>query len=198
MPSVRQSILNQAKLLPEGTILAPKAFLHLGKRASVDQAFTRLTKSGELIRVERGAYVLPFKSRFGVRPPSSASVIRSLGEVGGETIVQSGASAANQLGLSLQVPLQATYLTSGRGRTVSLGSNEIRLKHAPAWLLRLGTTPSGEALRAIAWMGENRVRESVAAVKSVLPHGEWKSLVAARASFPDWIAREVGAQAADA
>jgi len=198
MPSVRQSILNQAKLLPEGAILSPKAFLHLGKRASVDQAFTRLTKSGELMRVERGAYVLPIKSRFGVRPPSSASVMRSLGEVGGETIVQSGASAANQLGLSLQVPLQATYLTSGRGRTVNLGSNEIRLKHAPPWLLRLGTTPSGEALRAIAWMGESRVREAVAAVKSVLPDAEWKSLVAARVAFPDWIAREVGAQAADA
>ena len=59
MSSLPQSILSHAQSLPEGGVVSPKEFLHLGSRAAVDQALSRLTKEGKLLRVARGTYVTP-------------------------------------------------------------------------------------------------------------------------------------------
>lgn len=69
MSSLAQAILSAAQALPEGGLLSPKEFLHLGSRAAVDQTLTRLTREGKLLRVGRGTYALPVQSRFGTRPP---------------------------------------------------------------------------------------------------------------------------------
>ncbi len=42
MSSLAQSILTIAQSLPEGGLLSPKEFLHLGSRAAVDQTLSRL------------------------------------------------------------------------------------------------------------------------------------------------------------
>jgi len=64
-----ESIQTHAQSLPEGGVLSPKEFLHLGSRVAVDQAFSRLVKAGKLLRVARGTYVAPVSNRFGTRPP---------------------------------------------------------------------------------------------------------------------------------
>ena len=48
MSTIPRSILSHAESLPEGGLMSPKEFLHLGSRAAVDQAFSRLTKEGKL------------------------------------------------------------------------------------------------------------------------------------------------------
>ena len=40
--------------LPEGTPVAAKELLHLGSRAAVDQALSRLVRRGSLMRAGRG------------------------------------------------------------------------------------------------------------------------------------------------
>jgi len=47
MKTLPETILRHARSLPEGGILSPKEFLHLGSRAAVDQVFSRLTKEGK-------------------------------------------------------------------------------------------------------------------------------------------------------
>ncbi|MGB3740468.1 MAG: DUF6088 family protein [Castellaniella sp.] len=42
-----------------------------------------------------------------------------------------GASAANTLGLTQQVPIREVYLTSGRTRKLQIDHSEILVKHAP-------------------------------------------------------------------
>ena len=68
-----ESIVSHARSLPEGGVLSPKEFLHLGSRVAVDQAFSRLVKAGKLLRVVRGTYVAPVSGRFGTRPRKSFS-----------------------------------------------------------------------------------------------------------------------------
>ena len=51
--------------LPEGTPVVAKELLHLGSRAAVDQALSRLVRRGTLMRAGRGIYVRPVESRFG-------------------------------------------------------------------------------------------------------------------------------------
>ena len=95
MPSLPRQIMDQAAGSPEGVLLCPSALLHLGTRAAVDQALSRLARKGALIRVCQGVYVRPIQTRFGLRPPNVAKVIASLSELWGETIVPCGGAAAN-------------------------------------------------------------------------------------------------------
>lgn len=59
MTALPNTIFLQAQALPEGGVLSPKEFLHLGSRPAVDKAFSRLAAAGKLLRVARGAYAVP-------------------------------------------------------------------------------------------------------------------------------------------
>lgn len=47
MNTLPETILQQAQSLPDGGVLWPNEFLHLGSRSAVDQAFSRLAKAGK-------------------------------------------------------------------------------------------------------------------------------------------------------
>lgn len=196
MSTLPETILEQARSLPEGGVLSPKEFLHLGSRSAVDQAFSRLAKAGKLLRVARGTYAAPVVSRFGSRSPAPEKVVRALAEQNGEIVVPHGASAANALGLTQQVPIREVYLTSGRTRTLKLGRSEVLVKHAPRWMLILGTRPAGEAVRALAWVGPQHANESLASLRRTLPLSEWQALTSARAALPGWMAQAIGKETA--
>jgi hypothetical protein len=113
MQRLTDKILAHAEGLPEGAALAAKGLLHLGNRAAVDQALSRLAERGQLIRAGRGVYLRPITSRFGTRAPSVEQAVEALASQRGEVIVSNGAAAANALGLTTQVPIRPVYLTSG-------------------------------------------------------------------------------------
>jgi hypothetical protein len=192
MSTLPRFILSNAESLPEGGLVSHKEFLHLGSRAAIDQAFSRLTKDGKLLRVGRGIYVTPVSSRFGTREPAPEKVVQSLAVQSGEVVTPHGANAANALGLTQQVPIREVYLTSGRSRKLRLGRYEVTVKHAPRWVLALGGGQAGAAVRALAWLGLTHVRKSLAALRQTLPSMEWKALTAGRACLPSWMARAIG------
>jgi hypothetical protein len=196
MNMLPETILQQARSLSEGGVLSPKEILHQGSRSAVDQAFSRLTKDGKLLRVARGAYAVPVSSRFGSRPPAPEKVVQALAEQSGEIVVPHGASAANTLGLTQQVPIHEVYLTSGRTRKLKLGQLEVLVKHAPRWMLALGARPAGAAVRALAWIGPAHAGKSLASLHRALPQSEWQALALARATLPGWMARAIGEEAA--
>ena len=117
--------------------MSAKGLLHLGSRAAVDQALSRLARRNDLLRAGRGLYVLPVKGRFGSRAPSVRKTVEALAAQRGEQIAASGAMAANTLGLTTQVPVKPVFLTSGRDRKLKLGRQEVELRHAPQWQLVL-------------------------------------------------------------
>ncbi|OWJ90013.1 hypothetical protein B6S59_29195 [Pseudomonas sp. A46] len=198
MKTLPETILEQSRQLPEGGVLAPKDFVHLGSRAAVDQALSRLAKAGKLVRVARGTYAAPVTSRFGTRPPAPEKVIRAIAEQRGETLVPHGARAANALGLTQQVPIKEAFLTTGRSRTMKLGKTEVLVQHAPRWMLALGSSLAGEAVRALAWLGQTHVSEAVGKLHGTLPESEWNSLLASRTILPTWMAQAIGRENAHA
>ena len=54
MQRLTEQILAHTKGLPEGAPIAAKSLLHLGNRAAVDQALSRLAERGRLMRAGRG------------------------------------------------------------------------------------------------------------------------------------------------
>ncbi|HEV3049734.1 MAG TPA: DUF6088 family protein [Longimicrobium sp.] len=191
MSSIGEKIESLSKRLPEGTVLSAGAFAALGTRAAVDQALSRLTESGVIMRIERGRYVLPVQTRFGTRAPSPESVIEALAAESGETIVSNGAVAANALGLTTQVPVRSVFLTSGRTRRLTLGKQVVEIRHVEAWQLRAPHRPAGQAVRALAWLGPEQAARAAAQLRESLAEEERRLLVSACASFPQWLAKTV-------
>ncbi|OZB30989.1 MAG: hypothetical protein B7X51_09650 [Pseudomonas sp. 34-62-33] len=189
MNHLAENIMFVAQALPEGGLLSPKEFLHLGSRAAIDKTLSRLTQEGKLLRVSRGAYVKPHRGRFGVRPPSTESVLQGIETSCGETVVAHGAAEANALGLSTQVPIQEVFLTSGASRTLHLGSRCVELKHGNRWQLLLGKRPAGKVIRALSWLGPEAAPAALKLLHSRLPEAEWEAVCAARAALPSWMAK---------
>lgn len=192
MQRLSEQILAHAEGLPEGTPVSAKSLLHLGNRAAVDQALSRLAERGQLIRAGRGVYLRPIASRFGTRAPSVEQAVEALAAQRGEVIVSNGAAAANALGLTTQVPVRSVYLTSGRNRKMNLGKQIVELRHAPRWQLALANRPAGQAIRALAWLGPDKAEAALKTLKRKMPPGAFGELVAAAPQLPTWLARSVG------
>jgi hypothetical protein len=195
MPNLTEQILEHARALPEGAPLRAKELLHLGNRAALDQSLSRLVKSGQLLRAGRGLYVRPVETRFGIRPPTVHKVIEALAEARKETLASNGAAAANELGLTTQVPIRMVYLTSGRSRVLSVGSQTVELRHAPRWQLELPASRAGQAIRAFAWFGRERAVEAAQTIRGKLSAAELQSLTEVQGRLPGWVAEQVSALA---
>ena len=193
MPSLPSQIMSHAAKSPEATLLCPSALLHLGSRAAVDQALSRLARKGQLMRVCQGVYVRPNQTRFGSRSPTLEKVLASLSVLWGETIVPCGGTAANALGLTTQVPVRSVYLTSGPNRKLKLGGLMVELRHAPRWQLVAPHKTAGDAVRALAWLGPEEVEENLETLGHKLSPEEIEELAATRAVMPAWLAEPVSA-----
>ena len=196
MRGLPKRIMEYARALPEATPLCPGALLHLGRRAAVDQALSRLARSGELMRICQGVYMRPVKTRFGLRAPRLGKALAALSVLWGEAIVPCGGAAANRLGLTKQNPVRAVYLTSGPNRRLRFGSSVVELRHAPRWQLVAPHRKAGDVIRALAWLGPEEVEEGLKAVLPTLRDEERAELSAARATMPNWMAHAVSARLA--
>ena len=191
MPSLSNRILDHAANHPEAAPLCPGALLHLGNRAAVDQALSRLARSGKLMRICRGVYMRPVTTRFGSHAPDIGKAIASLSALWGETIVPCGGAAAHILALTPQTPVRPVYLTSGPSRRLRFGALAVELRHAPRWQLTQPHRRSGDVIRALAWLGPQEVENGLEAVKSRLSREDVEQLAAARATMPAWMAAPV-------
>jgi hypothetical protein len=115
-----QQILN-AQLIHQGSgrVYTPKDFLELGSYEAVRKAFQRLEKEGRLRRLLRGVYELPKVSRLmrGPAAPDPDEIARAIARSHGWTLVPSGNTALNLLGLSTQVPARWEYFSDGPAKT---------------------------------------------------------------------------------
>ena len=72
METIAAAVRAEFEALEPGTPVASSRLLRCGNRAAVDQALTRLVRSGFLKRAARGVYYRPAVSRFvGAVPPST-------------------------------------------------------------------------------------------------------------------------------
>jgi hypothetical protein len=188
MERLTEIILKKTNALPEGAPVSAKMLLHLGTRPAIDQSLSRLVRRGKLLRAGRGVYVSPVVTRFGSSAPLVEKLIGELSVQRGETIVPSGASSANALGLTTQVPVRTVYLTSGRSRKLMLGKQVVELQHVPSWQLTLAKEPAGEIVRALAWAGPERVREVLKEIEGKVPQSEIQRINQHISLFPGWMA----------
>lgn len=186
--NLTKSIVEHVATLPEGTPVGARELLHLGTRAGVDQALSRLAARGQLLRARRGMYLLPVTTRFGRRPPSAQKVLEAVAATRGEVIAAHGAATANALGLTTQVPVRSIYLTSGPSRRVALGSRTLELRHVSPSKLALAGSTAGDVIRALDWMGPEGAPGAIAELSRRLPASVLGDVWTARSRMPAWLA----------
>jgi hypothetical protein len=143
-----------------GWVFSAKEFANLGPRTAVDQALFRLQSSGEVRRIARGIYEYPkVHPRIGILSPSPEAVARAVAVKTNSRVMISGATAANLLGLSTQVPSQNVFLTDGRSQRIRIGNQLVVLKHvAPSKMIGAGTE-AGTVIQAVRFLGRHAIGE---------------------------------------
>lgn len=189
MSSVSEQIMEYAEILPEGSPLCPKDFLHLGNRPAVHQAFSRLARQDRLRRIFQGVYMRTIETRFGKRGPGIDKAIAALSELWGEIIVPSGGSAANVLGLTDQVPMRRIYLTSGPDRRLRFGLRNVDLRHSLRWQLIAPYRPAGTLVRALTFLSVQETEEALGKVLPRFSEADMAELLSARSILPEWITK---------
>jgi hypothetical protein len=195
MKTLPETIRMHAQFLAEGGLLWLKEFLHLGSRAAVDRAMSRLTKEGKRLRVARGMYVSWCRADSGHVRRRRKRLWNQWRREMAKPWRRMAPPQPMPWGWTQQVPIREAYVTSGRTKKLRLGQSEVLVRHAARWMLALGTGPAGAAVRALVWMGPTHVRESLAALHQTLPAAEWRTLASTRAALPSWTARAIGEEA---
>jgi hypothetical protein len=186
--SITNAILKRIRAMHRGAVFTPRQFANLGTRAAIDQALSRLQRSGQIRRLTRGVYEFPkIHPRIGVLSPSLEAVAKAVAHRTGSRISVSGAKAANMLGLSTQVPVQNVFWTEGPSRTIRIGNQTVTLKHvAPSKMIGAGTE-AGMVIQAIRSIGQRGIHGvPVNTLAEQLPHPVKKAVRRLTPGAPAW------------
>ena len=190
--TIQDAVLSRIRAAGRGKISTPKDFLDLGGRAAVDQSLSRLTRSGHLQRLGRGLYLYPRKNpRLGITvAPDPDEVADAIGRQTGSRLIPSGATAANRLGLSTQVPAKPVYLSDGRTRRVRVGGVDYHIKHASPRDFPAGSRVSAMVFQALRYLGKQAVSDrTLATLRAVLSARQRQQLLLDARYATDWIAK---------
>ena len=148
--SIDDKIIRSINARRSASVFAAKDFKSFGKGPAIGQALARLAKAGKLRRIRQGFYDLPRPHPIlGQTSPDPTAVVQALMKGTGAQWQFSGAYAANQLGVSEQVPVKILVLTDGTPRRVALGRLTLVFRHAaPRNLLGAGR-PAGLVIQAL-------------------------------------------------
>ncbi|MBO8445251.1 MAG: hypothetical protein IAC23_06120 [Bacteroidetes bacterium] len=118
-------------------------------------------KEGLITRIAKGVYVKARKTRFGVVYPSAFELVKKISKRDKATVFPTGETAANRLGFSTQVPMNACFITSGTPRKLKLGNRTVTLKHGVPKNFAYKGKLMPELVQALRSIGEENITESV-------------------------------------
>lgn len=179
---IRQYLADQGA----GSVISRRALRAAAARArdehtpkAVGMALERLTRAGLVRRVERGVYHYP---RYNARlrrdaPPGLEALARAYAHERGWTITPDGAWAANQLGLSTQVPARRGYASTGPTAQVTLAGQPVAFLHAPPGDVAVGDPLADLVLQVLRAQDPTTLDPTAEAqLRHVVPPVGWLAL----------------------
>ena len=101
--------------------------------------------------------------------------------------------AANWLGLTDQVPMRLSFLTSGPSRILWFHAISVGLRHAPQWQLVAPYRPAGTLIRALTFLHPSEAKEAIDKVVPKFSEEDVAELLALRPVLPKWISEPISA-----
>lgn len=150
--SVPMMVETRLKRIKRGVPFSIAGFYTLGTRTSVQKAFSRLAKQGEIERVSKGFYVRPkpLPSIPSIKTTASAEqVARVWAKEYGYKLVSQGQEVAYRLGLQTQAPMKTIFWSNGPSREFRVGNEVVQVRHISEQKLRWVREPEGALLRGL-------------------------------------------------
>jgi hypothetical protein len=158
---IDRKILKRIRGFGRGAVVTPRHFVDLAGRQTIGSALARLVAAGRLRRVARGLYGLSSPAGLGPRWPSVEAVVKAVAARDRVRVQATGAYAANQLGLSPQIPMRIVFLTDGPNREIRLGKLTISFKRTTPRNMATAGRTSGLVIQALRWLGKDHVDDQV-------------------------------------
>ena len=173
-----------------GWVFTPAEFADLGSRTAVGLALMRHTSTGGIRQLARGLYDYPRQDpQLGVLSQSVEMIAKALQGRDAVRLQPSGAYAANQLGLSEQVPMKVVFLTDGASRRVQVGKLQVILKRTTPRNMVTAGRISGLVIQALRSLGRRHVdARTVALLRQRLRAADTSQLLKDIRLAPAWIA----------
>ena len=145
---------------------------------SVGNMLAELVKENVIIKLSHGIYMKPKHSRFGNIYPTIDEIVASIANRDKRQILPCGATAELALGLSTQVPMSYTYLTSGSARTIDISNKQIIFKRAVPRNFSYKTKLVSLLVQALKSIGEDNVDgEQIQQIQSLFREEKQKDLL---------------------
>jgi hypothetical protein len=124
-----KSIISSA---PEGKIFIASDFKTIESTPAIHVYINRLIKQKVLLKYSRGIYQKP---KFNIKlnsyiSPSLMETAETIARNNNWTIIPTGETALNGLGLSTQVPNKLVYVTTGPNKKYNFNNRSIEFKHS--------------------------------------------------------------------
>ncbi|MBE6309694.1 MAG: hypothetical protein E7080_01390 [Bacteroidales bacterium] len=159
----------------------------------VGSILSELTTEGILVKIAHGIYAKPRKSRFGVVLPSVDKIVQAIADRDNAEVLPSGMTALNALGLSTQVPMNYTYLTTGSERTINLSNRKVVFKRGVPKNFCYGTRLISLLVQALkALKKENVGEEEINIIQQLVSkETDKETLVKDVDMMPAWMKRVI-------
>ena len=183
-------ILKRIQSHGKGWVFTPAHFDDIAGSSTITTVLKRYTDNGTIRNLARGLYHYPkIDPQLGPLLPSTDEIAKALAGRDEIRLQPSGAFAANQLGLSTQVPMNVVYLTDGRSKTVQVGKRQIQLRQTTPKNMATAGKISGMVIQALKHIGKDQVdNDLIAKLKERLDDKARKQLLKDIRSAPAWIA----------
>ena len=187
--SLARQILRRSAAQGHGWAFTPHDFADVGDPRSVGMALTRLMRAGKIRRIARGLYDQPHDHPvLGQTGATADTVVAAVARKKNLRMMPSAAVAANQLGLSTQVPAQMVYHTDGAPADVQLGRLKIVFRRNSGRMLALAGRASGLVAQALRNTGKGKVTAAhLKTLRAGLTRAARKQLIEDVARVPAWM-----------
>jgi hypothetical protein len=187
--NIANKIFSRMKKAKRGVVFFANDFTVYGNSKACNKALERLAGQEKIMRVGRGIYTIPRKSRFfGRVTPSIEAIAQGIARRDKARIIPTGLFAENLLGLSTQVPMKVVYLTDGTPRKLMIGKVPIVFKKTSPKNLAAKGKLSTLAIQALKSIRKNRVTDyDIEKIVNILQKENPKYLKNDIKFAPQWI-----------
>jgi len=186
----QEQIVERIANSEKGSMFITSDFSDIADTNAINQALFKLLKKKKIRRVIRGVYEYPEYSSFlgEYVAPSPDKVAHALARNYGWTIVPSGDTALNMLGLSTQVPATWTYVSDGPYKEYRFDKVVLRFKHTSNKDLSKVSYKTALLIQAIKAIGKENVTEkTIRQISKILSSDEKASLLSETKYTTAWV-----------
>jgi hypothetical protein len=144
-------------------VFIPKDFVDIASSAAVRQSLSRLKKQGTIRRLMQGVYDYPSFSTLLSAPssPDPDDIAWAIARANGWTILPTGDSSLNLLGLSSQVPAQYQYFSDGPSKRYAWQGGTLVFKHRTNKETTILSPRTALLVQALKSLGESGIDTAV-------------------------------------